>query len=72
MSGIYSPFYKWLGSLLWLCSLNHAEQVAVHHRMKSRQKLKQDRNLKAGADTGAVEGCCSMHMEEAPADSTLL
>jgi hypothetical protein len=32
--------------------------ITVHHRRKPRQELKQDRNLEAGADAEAMEGCC--------------
>jgi len=30
----------------------------IHHRKKSGQELKEGRNLEAGADAEAVEGCC--------------
>ena len=32
--------------------------IAVHHQKKSGQELKQGRNLEAGADAEAMEGCC--------------
>jgi hypothetical protein len=32
--------------------------ISVHHKRKSGQELKQDRNLEAGADAEAMEGCC--------------
>jgi hypothetical protein len=32
--------------------------VTVHHQRKSGQELTQDRNLEAGADAEAMEGCC--------------
>jgi hypothetical protein len=31
---------------------------AVHHQRKSGLELTQGRNLEAGADAGAKEGCC--------------
>ena len=33
-------------------------QITIHHWRKSGQELKQGRNLKAGADAEAMEGCC--------------
>jgi hypothetical protein len=35
-----------------------SRSVTVHHGKKSGQELKQDRNLEAGADAEAMEGCC--------------
>jgi hypothetical protein len=32
--------------------------IAVHHQRKSGLELKQGRNLEAGADAEAMEGCC--------------
>jgi hypothetical protein len=32
--------------------------IAVHHQRKSRQELTWGRNLEAGADAEAMEGCC--------------
>jgi hypothetical protein len=32
--------------------------IVVHHGRKSGQELKQGRNLEAGADAEAMEGCC--------------
>jgi hypothetical protein len=31
--------------------------IAVHHQRKSGQEFTQGRNLEAGADAGAMEGC---------------
>ena len=36
----------------------YASHIAVHHKRKSGLELKQVRNLEAGADTEAMEGCC--------------
>ena len=33
-------------------------QGIVHSRVKSRQELTQGRNLEAGTDAEAMEGCC--------------
>jgi hypothetical protein len=32
--------------------------IIVHHQRKAGQELKQDRNLEAGVDAEAMEGCC--------------
>jgi hypothetical protein len=32
--------------------------IVVSHQKKSGQKLMQDRNLEAGTDADATEGCC--------------
>ena len=32
--------------------------ISVHHQRKSGQKLKQNKNLEAGADAEAMEECC--------------
>ena len=32
--------------------------IAVHHERKSGQELTQGKNLEAGADAEAMEGCC--------------
>jgi hypothetical protein len=39
-----------------LCSLHF--HIAIHHQRKSGQELTQGRDLEAGADAEAVEGCC--------------
>jgi hypothetical protein len=38
-----------------LCGLHF--HIVIHHRRKPGQELKQDRNLEAGIDAEAIEGC---------------
>jgi hypothetical protein len=33
-------------------------QIIIHHKRKSGEELTQGRNLEAGADAEAMEGCC--------------
>jgi hypothetical protein len=44
----------WGGEDLFGLNLN----ITVHHQRKSEQILRYGRNLEAGANTGAKEGCC--------------
>ena len=49
-----TPKASWGGKGL----LTYSSTSIVHHGRKSRQELKQGRNLEAGVDAEAMEGCC--------------
>ena len=50
----YDQEARWGGKGL----LSSHFQVAVHRQRNSGQELTQGRNLEAGADAEAMEGCC--------------